>query len=169
MAIDMDFIARYRRKLLAFSDEWEKVVAKFRSGRELRHLLAGHDLTRNLVWDGIRQVSCLVGAEIARAFPVFMKAVVQFHTIAMELDGGSQMLRNICGQMQCSVLIVPFVLLDSTVAGDRTFMSTTENLAWLALESCILSILKGNPALLERIVNVGDEMKREYAGMRRQT
>jgi hypothetical protein len=154
--------------VLAFSDEWGKIVAKFRAGHEIRRLLAGHDLAKNIIWDGIRQMTCLAGAPIARAFPVLMRTIVQFHTITLELDLGSQMLCSIYGQMSCEVLIVPFVLVNATVGQDRQFMSPAENLAWLGLESCILFMLKDNRELMKRIVALGEEIREKYAGMRSQ-
>jgi hypothetical protein len=71
-------------------------------------------------------------------------------------------MRNIIAQLPAHVILVPFVLLNAIVTRDPHFMSQTEQLAWSALESCILFMLQDNPAVLGRIVAIGDQITEDY-------
>jgi hypothetical protein len=169
-SIEPDLIGKYSKPLLELGDDWERIIAKYRNGRKFRQLLGNQRrAAQDWIWRGVRALLCIGNTSLARGFPVLMKVILQFQAIAIELDLGASLLCNILGQLPAEAILVPFVLINATVVQRIEFISNTERLAWLALESCILFMLKENPALLDRITAIGDAIARDYLKQQKET
>jgi hypothetical protein len=162
-SIDRDLVARSTRQLLELRDDWNKLAAKYRDGREVRRMLIKHKAANNWIWMGIRLILCNGKAQLHKVVTPLLKSFVQFQTIALELELGASLMQNIIGQLTADVILVPFVLLNETVAREPHFMSQTEQLAWSTLEACLLVMMQDNPCLLDRVVTIGAQIARVYA------
>jgi hypothetical protein len=161
-AIHPDFLSRHTAQLLKFSESWDSMTAPFRDSGFLKKLLIGRPLTRSTIWTGIRELLCLRRSPLAKAFPVLFKWVVRFHTAARELPLGGELLCSIYGQLPCEVVLVPFIVLNETVAQVRGFMPEAEQRIWLAFQTCILTMLQNNEKVMKVIIAVGEQIKQEY-------
>jgi hypothetical protein len=161
-SIDQDLVARSARQLLEFSDDWDKLAAGYRDEAGVKRMLFGHNAARRWIWMGAGLILCDGKAQLHKVVTSFLKSFVQFHTIALELELGISLMLNIIAQLPAHVILVPFVLLNATVTRNPHFMSQTEQLAWSALESCILFILQDDLLLLGRIDAISDQITEDY-------
>jgi hypothetical protein len=153
-----DVMDRFRTKLAECAAGWNALVCKYHDERELKRLVRGREAARNVIWRGIRMIRCLAKASMPRTFRVLIGAMIQFQAIAQELDLGRELFCNIIGQLPGEAILVPFIVFNGTVAREERFMNDAENLAWVTLESCILTMLKENPVLLKQVVTLDDEI-----------
>jgi hypothetical protein len=160
--IDTEMLGKHRRKLLELSEGWDKIVFRYQDGRDLKELLANRRSAKDLIWEGIRMIRCLVNAELPRMFNVLLSAMMQFQEIAQELDLGRNLLCNIIGQFPGDTILVPFVIFNGTVAREPGFMSEREKLAWVTFESCMREMLKDNPILMCQIVSAAEELSFQH-------
>jgi hypothetical protein len=162
-SIDRDLVARSTKQILELSDDWDRLAAKYRDQREVKRIADGHKAASTWIWMGIRLIRCHGKTQLYKVVTTLLKSFVQFQTIALELELGASLIRNIIGQLPADVILVPFVLLNATVTQEPHFMSQSERLAWSAFESCMLFMLQDNPTLLERVVAIGAQIARDYA------
>jgi hypothetical protein len=167
-AIHPDFLIRQTRRLIAFSESWESTIGSYRDIGFLKKLLIGRPLTQSTIWTGIRELVCLRHSPLAKAFPVLFKWVVRFHTAARELQLGRQLLCNIYGQLPCEVVLIPFIILNATVAQSPGFMVEAENRIWLEFQGCIVTMLSKNEKVIKAIIAVDDQITQEYGAPGRQ-
>jgi hypothetical protein len=161
-SLDREIVSRYIKQIGELGDEWEQVVATYRDGKEMRRLLAGRYAAYDWVWRGIRVIMCNRDGPLQKIFPPLIRSFVQFQAIAMELDLGITLLRNIVGQLPADVILAPFLILNATVAQNLGFMKQTQRLAWLALQSCVLDMMKDHTELLSRVVAITEAIGKDH-------
>jgi hypothetical protein len=163
--IEAELVAQ-ARQMKEFVPAWDRICEKYQDDRALKELLAHRASTKNLVWQGIRTVKCLVDAPLPRSFGVLLHTLMQFQEIAQELDLGKTLLCRILGQFPGEVIFMTCVVFNGTVAREGGFMSYTENLAWCTIVACILEMLKDNLSLLHQVVSVTEDLERAVNGKR---
>jgi hypothetical protein len=128
----------------------------------MRRLLAGRYAATDCVWRGIRLILFNRNGHLQKIFPPLISSLVQFQAIAMELHLEVTLLRNIVGQLPADVILVPFLILNATVVQDSGFMEQTQRLAWIALQSCVLDMMKDNTELLGRVVAITEAIGKDH-------
>jgi hypothetical protein len=164
-SIDQDLFARRRRGLLSLTGPWEALTQQYRDGRILKKMLYNRERAKSAIWAGIREILCIRESALSRALPVLLKWVVRFTSVAVKLELGSEFLCAVYGQLPSEAVLVPFVLLNGTMAQAKGVLTTEENRAWDALRAAILAIIYEHQSGMRGFEEVREAIERE-AGAR---
>jgi hypothetical protein len=88
-----------------------------------------------------------------------MKVIVELHTIAERL-GLAETLESMAGSWSADLVLVPFILLNSTLA--PRFLSFKQAEAWMFLTISLSRIMEDDPGLLMKWFDLSELMEREY-------
>jgi hypothetical protein len=103
------------------------------------------------VWPALRLAKSAGSAQLADAFPMLLSAVRQFRIVA-EWAGGEPMIAAILRMLPGNAVLVPFVIINATLAHGPEFLSESERRCWVTLERCFLEVLCGDRTLLRDVI-----------------
>ena len=93
---------------------------------------------------------------------MLMRALLQIEQIAMIPGVTTDVWCAIIRQLPGSVVIVPFIVFNGTVARVRRFMSEDEKRVWVSYESYILQTISLNPDLMMQVPELADEIEKLF-------
>jgi hypothetical protein len=117
------------------------------------------------VWPGVRLGRAAAHAPLPDAFRLLLRAAGHFATIAECARGGDPMTCSLLKMLPGAALLVPFVILNATVAHEPGFMSDGERRLWVMLERCILSTLCVNEGLFHAVIAQQAALGRRMRGI----
>jgi hypothetical protein len=105
------------------------------------------------VWPALRLARSAGCAQLADAFPMLLDAMRQFRIVAERAGGGGEMvIAALLRMLPGDAVLVPFLIINATVAHGPEFMSDSERRCWVTLERCFLAVLCGDVILLRDVI-----------------
>jgi hypothetical protein len=161
--VDQAGVGAHFAEIMAFAQRWDAGVAQNADERALKALIDGSEAARRWVWAGIRTIRSAGKVPLPRVFRMLIGAMAQFDCVAEKLGAGNDLLCTVLRMLPGRAVIVPFVILNGTVAHEADFMRDAEKKVWVRLEQSVLLVLRDDPVLMRGVLEKQAQLETQMA------
>lgn len=162
LTVSGDLVEPVMPKLAECATIFNEHIASTKGEFSVSDICARHPSAKKLIYDSIRALRCTDKVPLYWKYSMLMRALLQIEQIAMIPGVTTDVWCAVIRQLPGSVVIVPFIVFNGTVARVRGFMSEDEKRVWVSYESYILQTISLNPDLMMQVPELADEIEKLF-------
>jgi hypothetical protein len=159
--LDQSLIQPFCPLLDRIADSWDRIAKSGNQNGKMDELLGKRKRVRYMVYEAISMMSYVHRGPLSRTFGFIMTQMKQIYDL-MRIGGmGIDFIVEFLARIPGRAVIVPYVIVNSTLAYEDGFLDERERLAWLTFEAGLMKVLGSDPGVIELLGELEGEVRKQ--------